>query len=355
MLKGNKGEWSEIYTLLKLLSEGQLFTGDAELNKIKNLVYPIIKILRTESTVNYEYLFSDNLIIITGNGENIEIPIENFANQTEILLQKIKNSDEGAFTIPEIEDFLTEIKCRTLKAKSSVKTDINIVIHDFKTNTKPNLGFSIKSQLGRPSTLLNASRATNFIFKLSEKLDKESLIIFNNKKNFVEKFNILKENNLYLEFVKPESSIFRNNLVLIDSLLPDIVANILVYSSLSNNTTISDLTIELEGKNPIEYDLSQKHNFYEYKLKHFLTDIALGLMPSKVWKGIYDATGGYLVVKEDGEILAYHIYNKNEFEKYLFENTRLIRASTTRHEFGVIYEENGFQMLKLNLQIRFTK
>jgi type II restriction enzyme len=44
MLKGNKGEWSEIYTLLKLLSEGLLFTGDADLNKIKNLVYPIIKI-----------------------------------------------------------------------------------------------------------------------------------------------------------------------------------------------------------------------------------------------------------------------------------------------------------------------
>ena len=41
------------------------------------------------------------------------------------------------------------------------------------------------------------------------------------------------------------------------------------------------------------------------------------MMPSKVWTGEYDATGGYLIVKADGEILCYHIYNKNEFENYL--------------------------------------
>lgn len=355
MLKGNKGEWSEIYTLLKLLSEGKLFTGDEELKKINDLVYPIIKIIRTEISGNYEYFYTDNLILIIGNDEKIEIPIETFAKQTQLLLQKIKNSEEGAFVIPEIEDFLTEIRCKTLKAKSSVKTDINIVIHDFKTNTKPNLGFSIKSQLGRPSTLLNASRATNFIYNLNGNLDIENVNLFNEKKNFIEKFTILKNNKIELEFIETENSIFRNNLVLIDSLLPDIIANVLIYSSQTNNTTLSYLVDRLIEVNPIKYDLSQKHNFYEYKLKHLLTDIALGLMPSKVWKGIYDATGGYLVVKEDGEILAYHIYNKNEFENYLFENTMLIRASTTRHDFGIIYEENGLQKLKLNLQIRFVK
>ncbi len=46
MLKGNKGEWSEIYTLFKLLSEGNLHSGDVKLNKITDLIYPIIKIIR---------------------------------------------------------------------------------------------------------------------------------------------------------------------------------------------------------------------------------------------------------------------------------------------------------------------
>ena len=79
------------------------------------------------------------------------------------------------------------------------------------------------------------------------------------------------------------------------------------------------------------------------------------MMPSKVWTGELDATGGYLVVKEDGEILCYHIYNRNEFEDYLLNNTKLETASSTRHEFGTVYKEGNKQYFKLNLQIRFLK
>ena len=77
------------------------------------------------------------------------------------------------------------------------------------------------------------------------------------------------------------------------------------------------------------------------------------MMPSKVWDGVYDATGGYLIVKENGDVLCYHIYNKNKFEDYLFNNTRLETASSTRHEFGSIYKQDGLYYFKLNLQIRF--
>ena len=85
------------------------------------------------------------------------------------------------------------------------------------------------------------------------------------------------------------------------------------------------------------------------------TDVALGMMPSKVWTGKYDATGGYLVIKDNGDVLCYHIYNRNEFENYLLNNTKLDTASSTRHDFGKIYESNGKLYFKLNLQIRFIK
>lgn len=45
-LTGNKGEWSEIYTLFKLLGDGVVYAGDQNLNKIQDLFYPIIMILR---------------------------------------------------------------------------------------------------------------------------------------------------------------------------------------------------------------------------------------------------------------------------------------------------------------------
>ncbi len=40
LLKGNIGEWSEIYAFLKLLGEGKVYAGDQNLERIKNLVYP---------------------------------------------------------------------------------------------------------------------------------------------------------------------------------------------------------------------------------------------------------------------------------------------------------------------------
>ena len=45
-LSGNKGEWSELYVLLKLLSTGELYAADESLERIKDVYYPILKIIR---------------------------------------------------------------------------------------------------------------------------------------------------------------------------------------------------------------------------------------------------------------------------------------------------------------------
>lgn len=156
-----------------------------------------------------------------------------------------------------------------------------------------------------------------------------------------------------LSFTTLEHGVFKNNLVLIDSLLPNILADIIKTFFTSDLSAIEELTSNINETNPLNYDTTFAHTFYEYKIKRFLTDVALGMTPSKVWSGIYDATGGYLIVKENGDVLCYHIYNKNQFEDYLFANTKLETASSTRHEFGKIYEEDGQLFFKLNLQIRF--
>ena len=37
MLTGNKGEWSELYVLLKLLAEGRLYAADDEVKRIEDM------------------------------------------------------------------------------------------------------------------------------------------------------------------------------------------------------------------------------------------------------------------------------------------------------------------------------
>ena len=356
MITGNKGEWSEIYALFKLLGDKELHPGNSEIKKIQNLFYPILRILRTEVNGNFDYSIEDDIVVISGNEEVFRIPISEFQKKAKYLLTEIK-SNSGTFSVPEIEEFMQSINCLSLKASSSAKTDITIVVHDQRTGLQPSLGFSIKSQLGNPSTLLNAGETTNFIFKIVganiNQQDIEEINNISSRSKIKDRILEIKNKGGEFKFVKTQRTIFSNNLILIDSLLPQILANVVLnfYSTLHSNT--EDLVKLTEDENPLKFDTTDKHLFYSYKIKRFLTDIALGMMPSKVWTGEYDATGGYLIVKADGEILCYHIYNKNEFENYLLANTKLDTASSTRHGFGEIYEENGQLYFKLNLQIRF--
>ncbi|MEM9887639.1 MAG: HpaII family restriction endonuclease [Bacteroidota bacterium] len=183
MLTGNKGEWREIYALLKLLGDTVLYPGNENVERIPSVIYPIIKILRSESNGDFEYSIKRNIVVVSGNKEVLKIPISKFKEKATDLLNHIKISTSRTFAVPEIEKFMREVNCISLKAKSSTKTDITIVIHDQRTNQRPRLGFSIKSQLGSASTLLNAGKTTNFTFRIEHlKLSSEEMLAINSIK-----------------------------------------------------------------------------------------------------------------------------------------------------------------------------
>ena len=77
------------------------------------------------------------------------------------------------------------------------------------------------------------------------------------------------------------------------------------------------------------------------------------MRPGTKWDGKDEANGGYITVTKQGDVVAYHIYNRNYFEEYLLNNTKYETPSTSRHKFGSIYEINGEKYLNLNLQVRF--
>ena len=125
--------------------------------------------------------------------------------------------------------------------------------------------------------------------------------------------------------------------------------------SMPNATSsIKDAVEMVAEQNPFGFTGKDIVAFYEHKMKVLLLDSALGMTPAKEWKGRYDSNGGYLVVKEDGDVLCYHFYDRNLFEDYLYENTKLETPSMSRYEFASVYmAEDGNLYFKLNLQIRF--
>lgn len=336
-----------------------LLSTKGNLNKIQNLFYPIIMILRQEKEGNFNYKLQDKDVVIqTPEGEELlRIPASVFLTEAEKLLKAI-NENDGTFAVLPIEEFMNRIYCHSLKAKSSDKTDIKIILHDRRTKMNSEMGFSIKSQLGGDSTLLNASKATNFNFKIEGvTLSDEEIATINSlnpsRNKVIERVNAIKKKGGKLVFNKVDNSTFRNNLIMLDGDLPTIIAYLLLEQLNTGISTLKELAEKLTKNNPLNYDVSQTSPFYAYKIKHLLTSTALGMMPATAWSGQFDANGGYLVVKRNGEILCYHFYDRNRFEDYLFSNAYLERSSTSRHEYAsIIKEKDGTLSFKLNFQVR---
>ena len=210
------------------------------------------------------------------------------------------------------------------------------------------------------SFLLEPSKASNFQFEIiGRSLSDNQMESINNiagRSKVKRRVEAIKEAACMLSFMKISNSIFSNNLILIDSALPKILSIMVIQFYSGNLSKTSNLLALLEEDNLLDLDTSDNYSFYSYKIKRLYTDIALGMMPAKVWSGDYDATGGYLIAKNDGDIVCYHhIYEKNQFEDYLINNTKFGAASSSSHDFGKIYSENGKFYINLNLQICFIE
>ena len=384
MLKGNKGEWSEIYVFLKLLADGKLYSADENLEIIENIYYPIIKILRTETENKRDYFINGDIEIFDAENETLlmKIPVIDFVENSKKLFNYLKSSSGRSFSFLDIESFLESIDVKNLTGLKTDKSDIRILVHDFNTHGKEKLGFSIKSMIGKDSTLFNPAVGTNFIYKISHPENKKIDISAFNRETLLKskensklskiniRINELLKLGYQINLEKIQSENLELNLILIDSQLPLILSKILMYKYSLSVSNTKDLIELIKQKNPLNFNLSKGHPFYENKIKNFLTESALGMTPETVWNGIYDATGGIIIVKSSGDLVCYHIYNRNEFQNYLVNNTKLEQASTGENEenpgfartdkktkpfkFGWLYEENGGYFLKLNLQIRFT-
>lgn len=352
-MSGNKGEWSELYVLLKLLGQGRMYAANEKVEKIDEIYYPILKIIREEQKgCAINYIIKEKDVSIETEGLVLAlVPRGKIEAAADFLLKEISRH-KGSFEIEEIAEFADGLKVTKIKAPSEDKTDIKMQIQDTHTNYIRDVGFSIKSELGNAPTLLNAGKTTNFIYKvqgITETQAKEINAI-DTKTKIKDRMKRIKDYGGTLEYVDMNHQEFKRNLIMIDSSMPQIIGSLLLYYYDEEIKECVKLVELLGERDPLGYG---EDVIYAYKIKKFLCACALGMRPAEKWNGTDEANGGYIIVKEDGEILAYHIYNRNFFEQYLLDNTMLDRGSTSRHQYMSIYEENGEMYIKLNLQVRF--
>lgn len=352
-MSGNKGEWSELYAFMKLLSQGRVYAANEKVEKIDEVYYPILKIMREENKGEViDYVIRNDRVDIEIESNTVmsvsRNEMEDKAN--ELLAQIAKHS--GSFELEEIAKFANGIKVTKIKAPSSDTTDISMQIEDVHTSYVRDVGFSIKSEVGGAPTLMNAGQTTNFIYRVKGITSKqaEEINAIDTKTKIKERMKAIKDCGGTVEYVGMNHAGFKRNLMMVDTNMPQIIGNMLLYHYDEDIKECKRL-VELVGeRDPLGYGEAM---MYEYKFKKFLCSCALGMKPAKVWDGLDEANGGYIIVKANGEILAYHIYNRNFFEQYLLDNTIIERASTSRHDYMSLYEENGEMFIKMNLQVRF--
>ena len=388
-LSGNKGEWSEIYIFLKLMSDGKVYAADKNMNRLTNVFLNIIKIIREEyKNQKYEYYTGPIVKIFLNNAEVApSLDLSDFQSAKDALWDVLKNAPRGnGITCDTVEAFLSSIYVTKLKAPAAQQNeffggtqDITMQVQDYRNGIASVIGFSCKSDFTAKSTLFNASKEnTNFIYEITGNIDDVLMDQFNstytirNKKNketgamephevvaIRERIQLLKNAGCDIEYANMSVNSAKRNLILSGgNEMPLIVANMLKAYYFEGEGQASNSSIDyalnyVVQNNSAGYEFDDIESMYRRKVGTLLYDMFTGMRLAKTWDGRSSVNGGYIVAKDDGDVVAYHSCMADEFKDFLIHQLGFESPSASRHQYMSIYKENDKYYLKLNLQVRF--
>lgn len=363
-LTGNVGEWSEAYVFFSLLGNHTIYSCSADLESIKTDSFPVIEIQRGKTCSGaLSYRLKDEKWTIYEEDKLISKNIDTSQGKSEAehllneLKKAIKEKQTSNRSFPKAAQFLKLLQSSSIKANSADKKDITLTINDARAGGFISCGFSIKSFLSGAPTLLNASSRTMFPYNVKG-ISKEDAIELN-KLEIGQLVSGILERGGTITWGNDMNDQYRENMYFVDTAMPKIIASYLLNHFTAKGSTtkrrkdmIADVTERVAKEDPLKF---KNEELYAYKMKKFLEATALGMIPSKPWKGLEEANGGFIVVKPEGEIVTFHIYNRNAFMDYLYAHTFFDTPSTGRYKCGkLIQGENDNFTFTLPLQVRYS-
>lgn len=350
----NKGEWAELYVFFKIVLDRIIYAADKDLTPKLDEWFKFVNLYRHISKSGYiKYDLSEKDIVkVLKDGMVQEIVDSRSLRQNTVqIFNRIKTAS-ATFAVSDAVNLMNKYNVDTIKAGSSSKTDIDADVIVSNNPSIQRMGFSVKSYIGGAPTLVNSSSHTNFVYEVKGfDGDIQEVNSINTRSKVRDRISAINANGGILEFSDISSECFRKNLRLQDSLFPSVISKMLLlfYSGKGNDFKIlGDLIAQDES-----FDVTAEE--ITTMTKRYLRSSALGMVPGTQWEGKLSTQGGYIVVLESGELLCYNIYFDDDFQEYLYTNTRLDTPSSSRNKFGILYENNGKLFFNLNLQIRFKR
>lgn len=358
----NRGELSELYAHLMILKEGRIFEADENLIRDEKLHYTVKSILGGNNAegLKYEINEEENRIDIVKDEEVIgSVSRADLISDTEYIERALDEPSEKGTIHVDLDTIVNRWGLTGISAGANTKIDIVVELYDPHLGMVQALPFSIKSFIGSHPTLLNASGATNFTFRIKGDLSDSDIDEINNMviqrgssethTDLRGRIRTILSKGCELEYART-SDMYEGNLRAIDSWLPEILARMIILRFIHEKNSIPELVDILNRENPMGYIGEQE--FYRIKISRLLMDSFMGMKPGVIWDGRAAVHGGYLIIKPDKEVVCFHLSNRNKFEDYLFNRCILDTPSTSRYGFGRIYEENGELFFRINQSIR---
>lgn len=306
------------------------------------------------------------------------IPIIDFENNARILFEGIKDLKGSSVLAPDsVCDFARVIyvskpkspAVKALKKQFGGKNDIFIQVLDGQTSIISVMGFSIKSKFADDPTLFNASKSSQFQYRLSGCTD-ALMHQFNDIKGAIKKngnyergwskcVSFLLNHDIKVEYDIPYKQAFSDNLFLIresmNSILGWCIKDRLIDSygkTKEKSINVMETTERMIKENPLQ--VSKPEAYYEKAIKDFLMASFTGMTASIPWDGKEQVNGGYIVVTDDGDVLCYHSNDRESFREYLYRNTHFEYVSADKFEWSRIFKDGEEYYLLLNASIRFN-
>ena len=288
------------------------------------------------------------------------------------LLKFIRSHKDLTNCFPALEEILERISDDSDNDNSDDRSDIRIVIHNLYAGTKSKVDKIIASKLGGDSTLLNASGDnTNFVFEITGPMDDEKMNKYNSIFKQVkrkgetcydvattDRMQYLHEIGCDINFVDTAKSISKINLIKCGGMeMPGIVAGMLkkfYFENLGGTTSVQDCIEYLAENDVVGYGFDDLKETYHGKIAHLLLCTFTGMRLGSPWNGRQAVNGGYIVVKNNGDVVAFHSTIADEFKDFLVAKMIMEGPSHSRHKDMVIYKEGDRYFLKLALQLRFS-
>ena len=142
------------------------------------------------------------------------------------------------------------------------------------------------------------------------------------------------------------SSEFKRNLLFIDGLMPELLADVVLLCSENGLVDMDSAVRHLTEKDLLEVGDTA---VYSSKIKNFLTSCALGLKHGIDCNCVSKSEAGYLITSDNKNLRAYHIHDKELFERKVLKAARFYVNPVAR-----IYEEQGEILVNIGLRISFV-